>query len=30
MAYNSTVEVVDNRFERMKCQECNGLVLSVE
>jgi len=30
VVYNSTVEVANNRFERMKCKECSGLVLSVE
>jgi len=30
IAYNSTVEVVNNRFEMMKCKLCSGLVLSVK
>jgi len=29
MAYNSTLEITSNRFERMRCKECTGLVLSI-
>jgi len=30
VAHNSTVQIINNRFERMKCKECNGLVLSLQ
>jgi len=30
VADNSTVRILGNRFERMKCKECTGLVLSVK
>jgi len=30
MAQNSTIKVVNNRFEKMKCQECSGLILSIK
>ena len=29
VAYNSTVEISNNKFENMKCKECNGLVLYI-
>jgi len=29
VAYNSTLEINNNRFEKMKCKECSGLILYI-
>ena len=30
IAQNSTIEILNNRFEKINCKECNGLVLSIK